>query len=162
MSCELAPNCRVGSTSWNKKTANWLGRYIYARTGGSLFITYSMSAFWHGFYPGYYMFFLSLPLLTACERLGRRKLSPRAEAVVGTSWYSPWGLTTILVTELAMVYFGAPFMLQSWDWSYRMLRSNYFAGHVLCGVFFVVVSMIPDPKIETKTKTRTKTKTKTK
>ena len=66
------------------------------RTGGSLYATYAMSAFWHGFYPGYYFFFLSMPMLTACERMGRKKLSPRFST--GGKW-SPWGITTIICTS---------------------------------------------------------------
>ena len=66
--CETASNVQMGTKFWNKKTALWLNRYVYARSGGSLAATYFMSAFWHGFYPGYYMFFMSLPLLTMCER----------------------------------------------------------------------------------------------
>ena len=72
---ETAPNLKLLSAAWNKKTSNWLTRYIYMRTGGSLMSTYGMSAFWHGFYPGYYLFFMSMPMLTACERIGRAKVS---------------------------------------------------------------------------------------
>ena len=49
---ETAPNLKTLSSAWNKKTANWLAKYVYMRTNGSLFATYGMSAFWHGFYPG--------------------------------------------------------------------------------------------------------------
>jgi hypothetical protein len=49
---ETAPNLKTLSAAWNKKTANWLAKYVYMRTNGSLFATYGMSAFWHGFYPG--------------------------------------------------------------------------------------------------------------
>lgn len=93
---ETAPNIKICSAAWNKKTSNWLTRYVYMRTGGSLIATYSMSAFWHGFYPGYYMFFMSMPLLTACERVGRKKLSPVFST--GGKW-SPWGIVTILTTS---------------------------------------------------------------
>ena len=116
-------------------------------------MTYAMSAFWHGFYPGFYIFFLSLPLLTACERLGRKKLSPRAEKIFGKKWYSPWGLTTIFFTEIAMVYFGSPFMIQSGEWSFAILRSNYFVGHIASVIFLIVVGALPTPKSEEKSKT---------
>lgn len=49
---ETAPNLKTLSSVWNKKTANWLAKYVYIRTNGSLLATYGMSAFWHGFYPG--------------------------------------------------------------------------------------------------------------
>lgn len=33
-------------------TQRWLQRYVYFRNRESLLITYFVSAFWHGFYPG--------------------------------------------------------------------------------------------------------------
>merc|ERR1712071_501525 len=73
---ETAPNIKTFSAAWNKRTAHWLAHYVYMRTGGSLAAVYSMSAFWHGFYPGYYMFFLSVPLPSFCDRLAKKKISP--------------------------------------------------------------------------------------
>lgn len=48
--------------NWNMGANRWLRYYVYMRvtpfgqTGGmkSTMITYSVSALWHGFYPGYY------------------------------------------------------------------------------------------------------------
>lgn len=45
---ETAQSVKILSAAWNKKTANWLGRYVYSRTNGSLVATYGLSAFWHG------------------------------------------------------------------------------------------------------------------
>ena len=140
---ETAPNVKTFSAAWNKKTANWLSRYVYIRTGGSLTATYGMSAFWHGFYPGYYMFFLSIPIVTACERLGKKKLSPRFST--GGKW-SPWGIVTILSTSLVIQNMIMPFQLLAWDWGYEYLKSQYFFAHILCTVFYIVVSQLPTPK----------------
>lgn len=59
-------------TNWNIRTSKWLKEYVYFRSvkpgerPGALanLFTYAVSAFWHGFYPGYYMFFLSASVLT--------------------------------------------------------------------------------------------------
>jgi hypothetical protein len=140
---ETAPNLKLLSAAWNKKTSNWLTRYIYMRTGGSLYATYAMSAFWHGFYPGYYFFFLSMPMLTACERIGRKKLSPRFST--GGKW-SPWGITTIMCTSFLIEYFIQPFQMLSWEWSVKAWRGHYFFGHVLAVGFYGVCMMLPTPK----------------
>lgn len=139
---ETAPNVKTLSAAWNKKTANWLGRYVYMRTGGSLVATYGLSAFWHGFYPGYYMFFLSVPLLTMCERLGRKKISPR----FSSKKWSLYGLSTILATSLVVEYIVLAFQLLAYDWAVAGWKSHYFFGHILCVVFYAVVSNIPTPK----------------
>jgi len=139
---ETAPNLKTLSSAWNKKTANWLGRYVYMRTGGSLVATYGMSAFWHGFYPGYYMFFLTVPLLTFCERVGRKKLSPR----FSPNKWSLYGLSTIIVTSLFAEYAVIAFQLLAYDWAVAAWKSHYFFGHILAIIFYFAVSQVPTPK----------------
>ena len=43
LKCETAPNLKKLRGAWNKKTDNWLGRYVYTRTVSSLVATYSLS-----------------------------------------------------------------------------------------------------------------------
>jgi hypothetical protein len=143
LALETAPNVKTLTTVWNKKTALWLNRYVYIRTGGSLVATYGISASWHGLYPGYYFFFLSLSLITCCERLGRAKLSPLFSS--GGKW-SPWGIITMVSTSVVVNYMAVPFELLAFDWSFACWKSFYFFGHILCIVFYVIVSMLPTPK----------------
>lgn len=139
---ETAPNVQTLSKEWNKKTSLWLNRYVYIRTNGSLAAVYSLSAFWHGFYPGYYLFFLSVPLITACERLGRKKISPN----FSPAKWSPYGIATIFATSLVVEYMVSAFQMLALDRSWMCWRSNYFFGHILCVVFYLVVSRLPTPK----------------
>jgi len=143
---EFAPNIKLMSAAWNKKTANWLGRYIYMRTGGNLMATYGMSAFWHGFYPGYYLFFMSLPLVTACERLGRKKLTPRF-AKFGIAYNIVCILATTLTINSTLIM---AFQLLSWDWAIAYTKSFYFMNHIICIVFYLVVSQLPSVKKDEK------------
>jgi len=140
---ELAPNVKTLSAMWNMKTANWLSRYVYIRTGGSLAATYGLSAFWHGFYPGYYMFFMSVPILTACERIGRKKLTPRFST--GKSW-DAWRVVCMLSTSFVVEYLVCPFQLLAFDWGIANWKSHMFFGHILCAAFYAVVSSMPTPK----------------
>ena len=73
---ETGPNIQIMSRSWNKRTQGWLERYTYKRTGNSLIATYFISALWHGLYPGFFIFFMSLPLFSYIERLSRQKINP--------------------------------------------------------------------------------------
>lgn len=139
---ETAPNIKTLSAAWNKKTANWLGRYVYMRTNGSLLATYGMSAFWHGFYPGYYMFFLTVPFLTVCERIGRKKISPR----FSEKKWSLYGIATMLATSFTVQYSILAFQLLAFDWAVTCWKSHYFCGHLIAFVFYMVVSNISTPK----------------
>eukprot|EP01121_Diplochlamys_sp_Union-15-3_P020647 TRINITY_DN8099_c0_g1_i3.p1 TRINITY_DN8099_c0_g1~~TRINITY_DN8099_c0_g1_i3.p1 ORF type:complete len:385 (+),score=31.10 TRINITY_DN8099_c0_g1_i3:55-1209(+) len=58
---EFAQNVKEVTGSWNLYTENWLRHHIYFRVKKSdwkaydVLATYFTSAFWHGFYPGYYL-----------------------------------------------------------------------------------------------------------
>jgi hypothetical protein len=138
---EFATNVKTLSAAWNKKTANWLGRYVYMRTNGSLIATYGMSAFWHGFYPGYYLFFLSVPILTFCERMGRKKLTPRFE-----KYGLLYSIACWIATNSCVMYCVLGFQALAFDWSVRAWKSFYFYGHIASILFYIIVSQIPSPK----------------
>jgi hypothetical protein len=152
LSFETAQNIGTSSKSWNKKTSNWLTRYIYFRTGSNLYATYGMSAFWHGFYPGYYFFFLSMPLITACEREGRKKLTPRFSSKL-------WGFICMVTTSVMANYLIQPFQLLSFSWGLQALKDNYFFGHILAVLFLVILRLfVKSPRKEGENKEERKKK----
>lgn len=63
---ETAQNTRAYLENWNMNTNNWLRNYMYLRITPkgkkpgfrASLATFVTSAFWHGFYPGYYLSFL--------------------------------------------------------------------------------------------------------
>lgn len=63
---ELAQNTHAYLGNWNINTNNWLRNYVYLRVTpqgqkpgfGATMATFVTSAFWHGFFPGYYLSFI--------------------------------------------------------------------------------------------------------
>ena len=63
---ESAQNSYAYLGNWNKNTNHWLRNYVYLRVTPkgkkpgfrASLATFATSAFWHGFYPGYYMSFI--------------------------------------------------------------------------------------------------------
>lgn len=63
---ELAQNSHAYLGNWNINTNHWLRNYVYLRVTPkgkkpgfrASMATFVTSAFWHGFYPGYYMAFV--------------------------------------------------------------------------------------------------------
>ena len=63
---ETAQNSRAYLENWNMNTNKWLRNYVYLRVTPkgkkpgfrATLATFVTSAFWHGFYPGYYLTFL--------------------------------------------------------------------------------------------------------
>lgn len=143
---EFPPDVANMTKVWNKKTSDWLTRYVYIRTGGNLIAVYSTSAFWHGFYPGYYVFFLSVPLVTFVDRLAKKKVSP----MFSKSPYSLYGLCGTLLTVLGMNYMVMPFVMLAGSWGYEAWKSHYFSGHIVSIILYAILSAMPSPKKEKK------------
>uniref|UniRef100_K3WUZ5 Lysophospholipid acyltransferase n=1 Tax=Globisporangium ultimum (strain ATCC 200006 / CBS 805.95 / DAOM BR144) TaxID=431595 RepID=K3WUZ5_GLOUD len=152
---EFGESVRDLSRSWNKGTQAWLERYVYARTGNSLVATYLCSAIWHGFYPGYYLFFLTIPLATAVNRLARRHIRPHflgpsgseKDAGVSKLLYDVVGM---LATALMINYLAVSFVVLSWEQAIAGFASMHFAGHIGLVVAYVVLSLLPTKRPATK------------
>jgi len=71
---------------WNYKTGEWLKNYVYLRQTRNpnkdrvpiyaLYLTNTLSGFWHGFYPGYYFCFVWAAITTDISRQIRSALRP--------------------------------------------------------------------------------------
>ncbi len=78
---ECAQNSRAYLGNWNMNTNNWLRNYIYLRVTPkgkkpgfrASLATFTTSAFWHGFYPGYYLTFVTASLL---QTVAKSKVFP--------------------------------------------------------------------------------------
>ncbi|KAF1777658.1 Membrane bound O-acyl transferase, MBOAT [Phytophthora cactorum] len=144
---EFSQSIRAASRAWNKGTQNWLERYVYTRTGNSLMATYFISAFWHGFYPGYYIFFMSLPLATAGLRSSARRLSaPSSRFIEADGSFGAkkklYDVLSYLLTLFAMHYFVMPFQVPLAGFAEEHVLRRPHAAVVLYAVF----SCIPAPK----------------
>lgn len=73
---ETAQNTRTYLESWNINTNHWLRNYIYLRVTPkgkkpgfrASMATFVTSAFWHGFYPGYYLTFVLASFLQTVSK----------------------------------------------------------------------------------------------
>ena len=83
---ESAQNSRAYLENWNMNTNNWLRRYMYLRVTPkgkkpgfrASLATFTTSAFWHGFYPGYYLSFV----LAAFVQTIAKSQSPSSALIV--------------------------------------------------------------------------------
>lgn len=72
--------------NWNISVHEWLKYYVFLRQldnkkrGGSnlraAMITFLVSAIWHGFYPGFFVFFIGAGLMDYQNRLQERTITP--------------------------------------------------------------------------------------
>eukprot|EP01136_Pigoraptor_vietnamica_P045951 Opistho-1_new@24573 len=147
---ETAQSFKEVTDNWNINTSRWLRRYVYLRLApeGSkpTFVatmgTYLTSAFWHGFYPGYYLMFVSSGFLTHIARDLRRHLRPHVVNADGTpkSVKPLYDFAGWLLTQFSLNYVCSIFVLLTVVDAYRVWKSVYFCVHVVLAVLMVFYS----------------------
>lgn len=154
LGAELEVNVQGVTRAWNKKTQSWLEQYTYLRTNKSLVATYFVSAFWHGVYPGYYVFFMSVPLVTVVERALKAQLTPLLlpdyTSRGGYGGVSRWPRTLrewayytacFVLTRFALTYYSQGMLVYSLERSIVLLANFYYLPHIACVVMYFVLRM---------------------
>lgn len=132
---ESSCDFRTIISEWNVSTNLWLNQFIYQRLGRTFkanLTTYLVSALWHGFYPGYYVTFVSGALYTALTRLIYKS----------TTWpfHQKYRKPLLYVPNyLLFDYFASPFVMQTFQDSWRFCRAWGFYGHIFLFLGFAVV-----------------------
>ncbi|XP_069165540.1 lysophospholipid acyltransferase 6 isoform X2 [Procambarus clarkii] len=123
--------------AWNSGTMKWLRFMVYERAGtNKTLFTYMLSSVWHGFYPGYYITFVSGAFFTIAARYVRRCVRWRV-INRGPTAKLVYDVVTCISTRLCLVYFTFPFvLLRFWD-SIAVYRDMYFIP-VIIGIFVIV------------------------
>ena len=145
---QFASSFGPATRAWNMRTQHWLEHYVYKRiprvANINLFSVYFASAFWHGFYPGYYLTFMSAPLFAVLEKQlitivnpllyadakgvpSKKAVQPRKGREVFAYAYTA---LCVLVTNITLDYTALPFELVRWDLSIAMWGSLHYALHV--------------------------------
>ncbi|KAI8643651.1 MBOAT, membrane-bound O-acyltransferase family-domain-containing protein [Parasitella parasitica] len=143
LKCELSQSLKEMLDHWNIGANRWLRYYVYMRvtppgqTGGALsaFVTYAVSALWHGFYPGYYMFFLSITPFQMLARHIRRTFRPLV-MIPGTKNPQPalkflYDMTGTILTMSIVNILSAAFNLLYWHPSITVWKQVYFIHYVV-------------------------------
>ena len=105
-------------------------------------LTRFVSAFWHGFYPGYYLAFFSTVLQSEADSIARKYIKPLF--LKGNSTSPSWVFTLggKIHTALCLNYYGAAFLVLSASSALRVWKSVFYFGHVLNAATIVAVPFI--------------------
>ncbi|VDP91142.1 unnamed protein product [Echinostoma caproni] len=124
--------------AWNISTTRWLREVFYDRLPRSFRtpLVFIISAFWHGFYPGYYLMFLTFALFTIVSRMWHRTVRPycRPNHVCAQAY----DLFTMVVTNMAINYAQAPFHLLDWSASLTFWSAFYFVPHMIAFLLLLI------------------------
>lgn len=129
--------------NWNKRTVYWLKICVFTpvkkqtgKTVLAVLLTYSTSAFWHGFYPGYYVFFFSMFFFGYAGTEFTRILNAfKLEGPVFNllSWFSSMNALHYSAISFVMLDVYRPFLIY---------KSFYFLPHVIAVAIVVVAKVL--------------------
>ncbi|KAF3935714.1 hypothetical protein ABW19_dt0208389 [Dactylella cylindrospora] len=144
---ETAQNSRAILEAWNKNTNKWLRNYVYLRVTPkgkkpgfrSSMATFLTSAFWHGFYPGYYLTFVTASLVQTVAKYFRRSVRPfflTPDGTKPTKYKIYYDIFGTIVSQAALAYMSAPFIVLDFNNSLTLWSRVWFYNHVGIAVVF--------------------------
>jgi lysophospholipid acyltransferase len=139
---ETAQNTRAYLGNWNINTNNWLRNYVYLRVTPrgkkpgfrASMATFVTSAFWHGFYPGYYLTFVLASFVQTVAKNCRRYLRPffiDPKTSQPTSSKIYYDAASWLATQLIFSFTTAPFVLLTLSASLLVWSRVYFYAVII-------------------------------
>ena len=136
---ETAQSCRDLSNAWNLGSNVWLRHYVYMRlcppgtdpTSFALVATYTLSASWHSFHPGYYALLSSFGMF---QVLGRRvryivrpfTVSPIDQKTPLPVWKKLYDTVYYIATTYTTAILMAPFELLYVSRTLKVWASVYY------------------------------------
>ncbi|XP_066481356.1 lysophospholipid acyltransferase 1 [Tiliqua scincoides] len=142
---EMATSFKMYLENWNIQTSAWLKRVCYDRAPWyPTALTFLLSALWHGVYPGYYFTFITGILMTLAARAIRNNC--RHFFISSKPLKLSYDVATWLVTQLAVCYTVAPFVLLAVEPTIKLYKSLYFHMHILCVLVLLVLQVKPEDK----------------
>jgi len=148
---ETAQNARAYLGFWNINTNLWLRNYMYLRVTPkgqkpgfrATLATFVTSAFWHGFYPGYYLAFILASFIQTVAKNGRRMIRPLFLTVDGKSPLPTkkyYDLFTTVLTQLVFSFVVTPFILLGFSDTIKVWARVYFYTLIGVGASFALFS----------------------
>jgi lysophospholipid acyltransferase len=134
---EFAQNSFAYLGNWNINTNLWLRNYVYLRVTPkgkkpgfrATLATFVTSAFWHGFYPGYYLTFVLASFIQHVAKNSRRLLRPFFMTPDGskpTPYKRYYDIFCYVVTQLAFSFTTTPFIVLTLPGSVLIWARVYF------------------------------------
>ncbi|KAK5839682.1 lysophospholipid acyltransferase 1-like [Gossypium arboreum] len=144
---ELAKSAVVLPLVWNIQVSTWLRHYVYERliTKGKkpgffqLLATQTVSAVWHGLYPGYMLFFVQSALMIAGSRvIYRWEQASNIGLVKKTLVFINFAYTLLILN-----YSAVGFLVLSLHEALALYGSVYYVGTILPITLILLGYIIP-------------------
>ncbi|XP_058466421.1 lysophospholipid acyltransferase 6 isoform X2 [Malaya genurostris] len=139
---EFGTNFRNCINSWNTGTNRWLRMVVFERVPkryGTV-LTFSLSALWHGFYPGYYITFATGAFIVMSARVARKLFRDRFQETPFMRIL--YDVLTCLVTRVFMGYTTFPFVLLEFKASLRMYLNVFMCLHLVALITVLILTKL--------------------
>ncbi|EMR08728.1 hypothetical protein PNEG_02903 [Pneumocystis murina B123] len=148
---EMAQNTKQLFEAWNKSANRWLKYYVYLRVisyndnakfKGS-FVTFMVSALWHGFYPGYYLSFITGAFVQILGKYFRKHIRPLflTKDMKPTRYKIFYDVLSLLTMQLTWGYIAQPFVILGlWDSLRFWQRYDFFVHFGILVLFLLFLS----------------------
>jgi len=155
---ELAGSVRDLTIYWNYATGEWLKNYVYNRQAESvqarvptwaMYFTNIVSAFWHGFYPGYYVAFAKASFEIDTYRQLRARFRPLFVKEGDVGIYPQkylYDFTGWLLQCISFNFGVAFFVGLSFEHAWILLLNYYFLPIAAPVALYLLVSVLPKTK----------------
>ncbi|XP_048655799.1 lysophospholipid acyltransferase 1 isoform X1 [Marmota marmota marmota] len=144
---ETATSFKMYLENWNIQTAAWLKCVCYERVPWCpTVLTFILSALWHGVYPGYYFTFLTGVLITLAARAVRNNC--RHHFLSSKALKCVYDLVTWAVTQLAVSYTVAPFVMLAAEPALSLYTSMYFYLHIISLLIILFLPIKPQAHLQ--------------
>ena len=107
-----------------------------------MFLLLFVSAFWHGVHPGYYLTFLSVPMVVIAET----RMTNAVKPYLNKSQLDWWYWITWFCLYRSFEYLGVGFMLLRLESIWKVWTRMYFIGHIFILLFIALPFFIPRKK----------------
>jgi len=137
---EYATNIRGYVDCWNLTVNVWLKKCVYSRLKVIPFLgTWVFSALWHGFYSGYYTFFIPLGYALFLTRKVRRTIRPYFLSSPSLKLF--YDVITWFVTRLLLNFYAVGFATLNYAITFKFWNSasHYGTAILLLGTLLVIV-----------------------
>ncbi len=163
---EFSANPKRRIQYWNRTVHLWLKYNLFLRllnvehkmlknnTAMASLITFMVSAFWHGFYPIYYVFFFQFYILEQiCEFL--EKDYDLFRYMEGKNFLLNQAFSVL--TQCFCNYLGIIFSAIDIENGYKFTKNMYFSPPILIGLIFIVLRNLHIKKVNREKKLKMKT-----
>ena len=141
---ESATSIYAIMNNWNICTNDWLKKVVFEPTRSytnsmimAILATNIVSAFWHGFAPGYYATFVLSGFATYLGKSLHKQVMPKLGD--HKEFYE---IVMFFWVMIVSVTFTLPFQVLTWEKTLACWASLNYAGHIVCLLTFIYLKFV--------------------